>query len=688
MSPTPKLRLRSSVPGRERWDVEDLIGKQGIADALEKALIAERGILSARVNPLTGRVLIQYDVESGSPRAGLLRDHIRRIVDSGVHTVELPPKPRRNGLLTLFKASSVSGGQVATAVALSVTVQLLAVARRFTLISTINVALTGSGATQNAGTTQKAVATQKKPPSMGMMTALLVAMTAVEGVLDHFRSNVWTKLSRDAEAGIREPLLKHLQHQDVSFFDRQGSGRMMNLVTNDVSNIGRFIESVGDDLVEAVISILWAGGMLLWVAPSLLGLALLPLPFVLVAAWGLGPLVAKRTATASAHAANYSQHLGNSLAGIIDIKNFTAEDTEAAKLAAAGRSVDESSASASSASSIQYQAVQGIFGAGFAVAIGFAGSLVLRGEVVPDRTLHVLYWFPNLMGSLARLQSLNHKYHSALRSAENILNVLDSQPQIVSGPVRLPAKPENCEIAFDSVGFAYEPGVPVLAEVSFTVKPGQMLAIVGPTGSGKSTLLRLLLRHYDVAEGSIQINGQDIRRLNLHDLRKAIGVVGQDVYLFQGTIRENVRYGRPGATEEDLDVALRNSGTRAFLPELPAGGESEVGERGQRLSGGQRQRIAIARALVKNAPVLALDEATSQLDYETEGIVQRSIRTSAQGRTLIVVAHRLSTIRRADEIIVLESGRIRERGTHDELVRSGGLYASLWKLQNGDPSHS
>jgi ATP-binding cassette subfamily B protein len=287
------------------------------------------------------------------------------------------------------------------------------------------------------------------------------------------------------------------------------------------------------------------------------------------------------------------------------------------------------------------------------------------------------------MSSLASLQGVLRQYHSAVRAAQNILDVMDAQPKIVSGPLRLPAKSGPFDITFDSVSFSYHSGVDVLKNVSCTVEPGKMLAIVGPTGSGKSTLLRLLLRHYEVDHGSILVNGVDIRQLDLRDLRGSISVVGQDVYLFEGTVHDNVLYGRPNATAEELDDALRNSGATTFLADLPAGAESNVGERGQRLSGGQRQRIAIARALLKDAPVLALDEATSQLDYETEGIVQRSIHNSARGRTLLVVAHRLSTIRHADEIIVLESGQICERGTHDDLIRAGGLYASLWRLQNG-----
>jgi ATP-binding cassette subfamily B protein len=648
-----------------------LKGRQALAAALEKAMRAEGGVTLVRANPATGRVLIEFRVDVNVPCRSLLIKHLETVVLEGI--VEPPPKTGGNALIRLLRESSPSA-RPAVALALSFGTQIIATARRVTLISTINIALSSGGAAALLG------------PSIGTMTALLALFVVVESVLDYYRTVAWSKLARETERQIREPLLNHIQHQDLVFFERQGSGRLMSLVVDDTAKIGRFIETIGDNLIESIMSIAWAGGMLLWIAPSLFGLALLPLPFVMLAAWGIGPMVARLTKAASTASGTYSQQLGNSIAGIIDVKNFTAEGSETARLSAQGRRVDETTVRADSASSIQYQAVQGIFGTGFTLAIGYAGSLVLSGDVLPNRTLHVLYWFPNLMSSLASLQAVVRQYHATVRSAENIVAVMDAQPKIVSGPLRLPERSTPREIVFDSVTFSYQPGVEVLRDVSCTVKPGKMLAIVGPTGSGKSTLLRLLLRHYDVDLGSILVNGHDIRQLDLDDLRGSIAVVGQDVYLFEGTIQDNVLYGRPDATTAELNDALRNSGAATFLADLPGGADSDVGERGQRLSGGQRQRIAIARALLKDASVLALDEATSQLDYETEAIVQRSIRTSSQGRTLLVVAHRLSTIRRADEIIVLERGQICERGTHERLVRKGGLYASLWRLQN-DGSH-
>jgi ATP-binding cassette subfamily B protein len=239
-------------------------------------------------------------------------------------------------------------------------------------------------------------------------------------------------------------------------------------------------------------------------------------------------------------------------------------------------------------------------------------------------------------------------------------------------------------VIFENVSFGYTPSAKLLENVSFHLLPGEMLGIVGPTGSGKSTLLRLLLRFYDVDSGRILLDGKDIRDLNLQDLRAALSLVSQDVYLFQESVRENVRFGHPRATERQVVKALRDAASLDVLKSLPQGLDTEVGERGSRLSGGERQRVAIARALLKGAPILALDEATSHLDNETESAVRNSLRKAAAKKSVIMIAHRLATIRRADKIIVLERGKIREQGNHEDLVAQEGLYATLWRLQNGE----
>jgi ATP-binding cassette subfamily B protein len=295
-----------------------------------------------------------------------------------------------------------------------------------------------------------------------------------------------------------------------------------------------------------------------------------------------------------------------------------------------------------------------------------------------------MYLFPQVLGALGGVSEALGNYRSTASSAERLKEMLDSRPSIQSGPLRLPKEQVRGEVVFDNVVFGYEPSKTIIHGISLHLRPGQTLAIVGPTGSGKSTLLRLLLRFHDVQAGSIRVDGHDLRELDLQDLRSAISIVGQEPYLFEGTVKDNVLLGQPGASDEEVTEALNSAGALEFVNALEGRLDAQVGERGRKLSGGQRQRIAIARALLKKAPILALDEATSHLDYETEAAIQRSVRHASSRMSMIVVAHRLSTIRRADMILVVDQGKIREMGRHEELLEQGGLYSFLWNLQSGE----
>ncbi|MEM8714602.1 MAG: ABC transporter ATP-binding protein, partial [Cyanobacteria bacterium P01_G01_bin.4] len=290
-----------------------------------------------------------------------------------------------------------------------------------------------------------------------------------------------------------------------------------------------------------------------------------------------------------------------------------------------------------------------------------------------------------LLWPLTRLGETLDEYRRAMASTTRILNLLDTPIAIRTGQQSLPLVSVKGELQFENVTFAYTDCPPVVTDLSLHVPAGQTIAVVGPTGSGKSTLVKLLLRFYEVDRGHITLDGQELHDLNLKDLRRAIGLVSQDVFLFHGTVAENIRYGSFDATDEEVMNAAKLAEAHEFIEMLPQGYDTIVGERGQRLSGGQRQRLAIARAILKDPPVLILDEATSAVDNETEAAIQRSLDKISRGRTVIAIAHRLSTIRNADRIYVMERGQLTEQGRHDELVTRDGLYASLWSVQMGNP---
>jgi ATP-binding cassette subfamily B protein len=401
-----------------------------------------------------------------------------------------------------------------------------------------------------------------------------------------------------------------------------------------------------------------------------------------------GSKAKQRYAVAGQTSGNFTQMLENNLSGIADVKSFTAEQRETLRLSKGNLQLSEASLDAVSVSAIQAQLNFAFTNVGFFLTAAYGGHLVSAEKITQGQYFLAAAMFPGLVSALKDVDQITSLYHGAVNSAEQLAMVLDSQPSIRSGPVRLPKGTVRGEITFENVSFGYDPSIKVLKDVSFSLQAGETLAIVGPTGSGKSTLLNLILRFYDVDSGRILLDGEDIRNLNLRDLRTAISVVSQDVHLFQGTVRENLLYGYPQASDEEVLEALDDAQAINLLDNLPGGLEAEVGERGHRLSGGERQRVAIARALLKlfgGATILALDEATSQLDNETEAGLKRSLRKAASGRGVIIIAHRLSTIRSADRILVLERGEIKEVGTHETLLDGKGLYASLWQLQNEDP---
>jgi ATP-binding cassette subfamily B protein len=381
--------------------------------------------------------------------------------------------------------------------------------------------------------------------------------------------------------------------------------------------------------------------------------------------------------------------LANNVSGIATIRSFTAEERESDRVAVASGAYREANRRAIKLSSAFIPLIRMAILAAFTVTLVVGGRAALEGSLEVGVFSVLVYMTQRLLWPLTRLGETFDLYQRAMASTRRILDLLAVDPTIVDGPGALP-RPLRGDVRFERVRFRYDPrvgpgaGRHVLEGFDLAVPAGETHAIVGSTGAGKSTVVKLLLRLHDAQAGRVTLDGVAVDVVPLVELRRAIGYVGQDVFLFQGTVRENLAYGRPDAGDAELERAARLAEAHEFITELPRGYDTVVGERGQKLSGGQRQRLSIARAILKDPPVLVLDEATSAVDNETEASIQRSLELVGRDRTVIVIAHRLSTVRHADRIHVLEAGRVVESGTHDELVSSPGLYAALWRIQTGE----
>ena len=378
-----------------------------------------------------------------------------------------------------------------------------------------------------------------------------------------------------------------------------------------------------------------------------------------------------------------NSQLANNLGGIATIKSFNAEDAEVERIRAESETYRSANRGAIRLSSAFSPLIR------IAILVGFTATLLLGGFLTLDGRLAVgaysvlVFMTQRLLWPLTTLGQTFDLYQRAMASTNRILDVVDTEPEIIDGNTELGVI--TGAVQFQAVSFSYDTGFPVLCDIDLDMEAGRTTALVGATGSGKTTIVKLMFRFYDVDEGTITLDDTDIRKLRLRDVRSAFGLVSQDVFLFHGTVAENIAYGRPSATASEIRHAAEVAEAHDFIMELPNGYDTIVGERGQKLSGGQRQRVSIARAVLVDPPVLVLDEATSAVDNETEAAIQRSLERISHDRTTVVIAHRLSTIRHADRIYVLDRGRVAEEGTHEDLVAiEDGIYRALWDVQTGE----
>ena len=484
-------------------------------------------------------------------------------------------------------------------------------------------------------------------------------------------------------ADARRRIYQHLQRLSLRFYEDSQVGQLMSRMVNDSELFERLIAHAVPDVAVNVLSFIGVTVVLASINWRLLLLSLIPVPMIVVAIQAFSKYVRPAFRERQRELGELNATLNDNLSGIREIKAFTQEDAEATRVSTRIDRYRDSMLNALRLMATFQPFVDFASSLGTVVLIFFGGRMVL-GETLPFADFAAFFLYLAMLYEPVRvLSSAWENIQEALAGVERVAELLDEQPDVQDRPEAI-ALPERAAgaVQFRNVSFWYEEGMPVLDNIDLDVPPGASVAVVGPTGVGKTTLASLIPRFYDVCEGAIILDGHDIRDLTMRSLRQQISIVLQDVFLFHGSARENILFGRPDATEREMVDASRVANAHEFIANLPNGYDTLIGERGVKLSGGQKQRLAIARAVLKDAPVLILDEATSSVDTETEMLIQQALERLMAGRTTIIIAHRLSTIRNADTIVVLEGSRVREIGSHGQLMVRGGLYRRLVEVQD------
>jgi ATP-binding cassette, subfamily B, bacterial len=519
-----------------------------------------------------------------------------------------------------------------------------------------------------------------------IICGLSVVIWGLESAFEYAYARLWRNLAQTIEHELRLDGYNHLQNLEMAFFEEQNSGSLMSILNDDINQLERFLDKGANEVLQVIVTILLVGGTFFVVAPGIAWTAVVPMPFIVWGAIAFQKLLAPRYAQVRERVSFLNSRLSNNLGGITTIKSFTTEEYETEQVRQDSEAYRQSNREAIALSAAFVPLIRILILIAFIVTLGGGGLLVVQGSLSVGNYSVLIYLIQRLLWPLTRLGETLDQYQRAMASTQRVMNLLDTPLAIASGTRSLPVSQVQGSITFEDIYFAYQPDYPVVKHLSLQVPAGHSVGIVGATGSGKSTLVKLLLRFYEAQSGDIFLDGIPIHELHLQDLRRAIGLVSQDVFLFHGTVRENIAYARPDASFSDVVIAAKHAEAAEFIEQLPQGYDTIIGERGQKLSGGQRQRLAIARALLKDPPILILDEATSAVDNETEAAIQKSLEFMTKGRTTIAIAHRLSTIRHSDCIYVMEYGQIVEQGKHEELLVLNGIYAELWNIQTGQRS--
>ena len=509
---------------------------------------------------------------------------------------------------------------------------------------------------------------------------IIAALSAVASYIENYYTE---SVAQWVAHDLRMRLYDHLQRLSLGYYDTHQTGSILSTITSDVKTIQAFASSGTLGIVVDLLTIVGMLGVMFWLDWDFALIAVAVTPFLVLFVARFNKAVKRATHEVRKQQSNIVAVVEQGLESVRVVQAFGRQDLEEARLAETSRATVDAALVARRVKSILSPVVTVVVALCTAFVLWRGTAVVLTGAMTIGALTVFLAYLSKFFKPVQDLAKMSNTLAQTAVSIERIQAILDTDDILPERPDASDPGQVKGEIAFEQVAFAYDPKAPVLRDVSFTIAPGQSVGIVGPTGGGKSTVVSMIPRFYDPTGGRVRIDGVDIRDHRLQGLRGQIGFVLQDTVLFHGTVRENIAYGRPTATEDEIVEAAKLANADEFIAKMPDGYDTAVGERGLTLSGGQRQRIGIARAIIRNAPILILDEPTAALDTESEKLVIDALERLMKGRTVITIAHRLSTIRRADKIVVLKDGVVAEQGTHDELVATNGVYAELYRIQAG-----
>lgn len=510
---------------------------------------------------------------------------------------------------------------------------------------------------------------------------VILGTGAIIGILTFARSYLMSVVGQRVIFDLRHSLYSHIQSLSMSFFDSRRTGDLMSRVTNDINSLQQLVTSGVMEIFTDALTFIVIMVILFYTDWQLTLLLLITFPLMIITTQVFGTRIRGAYRDVQEQMAHVNEHLQETITSIRLVQSFANEKYEVNRFNKWNRRSMEANINAVKLWSIFFPLIDIMNRLGHVVIIGFGARQVMLGHLSIGTLVSFLAYLQLLHQPVRRFSRVMNTIQQAAASGERIFEIIDTQPEVVEKPGAIDLPTVKGHIHFDDVTFSYETDETVLKNVSLSVEPGQTVALVGPSGAGKTTITNLLTRFYDPDEGRVTVDGYDLRDVTFESLRGQMGIVSQEILLLHGSVRENIAYGKPGASDEEIEEAARIANAHEFISEFPKGYNTVIGERGMKLSGGQRQRLAIARAVLKDPRILILDEATSQLDSESEHLIQQALERLLKQRTSVVVAHRLSTIRNADMIVVLDGGHIVEKGAHDELLALNGQYAALHQRQ-------